>query len=560
MHIKARRLYSLFLLLLCFTLLVSACGSASAPAASASSAAASTTVAPESESAAASETPAPVAKEKLHFTWYVHYDWATYMTPWGEDPVSKWMDENKNVEIEWIMSGGSAQSKLSTMIASGELPDAMTLDRGAELESLISQGILVPLDDYYGKYPYFQKYGAAKLVNALRSSTDQKWYGMPSWYTNEQYPLGNHGFVVDKKLYDAAGRPELKTLDQVYDYLKQVKAAHPDVTPMLIEDFSIFTSVFGEGRVRDLIWMAASTKGGQLVSALDDPEFTEAVLWANKLYREGLLSAEDFANTAEQRDEKFANGKVPFSVPGDCGNGLKKRHDAYRAVDPAGGYEVISSPVKSGLDKSKVTVSSYATVGWNVTTITQSAKEPERIYEFLDWLTGEEGQAISLYGPQGTYWDNWIDFEGMKMIDLDQPKFKDRNKEEFDKMRNGFTFNWVPNGIWQSVESWYNYKLSPPAAGEFPGQDYIRISRSEAVATDEYAGIEPDPTTAEGIAFSSIKETFNKTWMQAILAKTEAEAKALLEKGKADVDKIGMPGVMKLLNENHAKRLELMNR
>lgn len=552
----------LFILLLCLSLLVSACGSAAAPEVSASSAApaAESSVAATEESTVTSDAPVPEKKEKLHFSWYVHYDWATYMTPWGEDAISKWMDENKNVEIEWIMSGGSAQAKLSTMIASGELPDAITMDRGSELEALAKQGILVPLDDYYGNYPNFPKYGDKKLVNALRSSIDQKWYGMPAWYTSEKYPLGNHGFVVDKKMYDAAGRPELKNLDQVYDYLKDMKTKNPDVVPMMIEDFSIFTTVFGEGRIRDLIWMASSVKDGQIISALDDPEFTDAVLWANKLYREGLLSAEDFANTNEQRDEKFANGKVPFSVPGDCGNGLKTRSDAYRANDPAGAYEVIPSPVKAGLDKSKVTVSSYAMVGWNVTTITQSAKEPERIYEFLDWLTGEEGQAISLYGPQGTYWDNWIDYEGVPMIDLDQPKFKDRNKEEFDKMRGAFSFNWVPNGVWQSVESWYNYNLSPPAEDEFPGQTYIRISRSEATATDEFSGIEPDPTTEVGIAFSSIKETFNKTWLQAILAKSEVDAKAVLGKGKADVDKSGMDSVMNLLNENHMKRLELLNK
>lgn len=551
---KPRKLLAAMALLICALLVLSACQSASPAVTSFPTA----TVA-SSASAAATATPEPATQPpKLHVTWYVNYDWATGMGKWGDDVISKWMDENKNISIDWVMSGGAAEQKLSTLIVSNDLPDMITTDRGSEEESMVKSGLLAPLDDYYAKYPNFQQWGGTKLVNALRSMIDGKWYGFPSWYTNEKYPLGNAGWAVDKKLYDAEGRPSLETLDDMYAYLKDIKAKY-NITPLMIEDFPTFTSSFGEQRIRDLVPLACSFKNGSIVSALSDPEFTDAVLFANKLYTEGLLSGEDFANTSEQRDEKFANGKVPVSVLGDCGNGLEARHNNYVKNDPKGGYEVIHSPIKAGLNRSNVTVSTYALVGWNVTVITKNAKDPERIYAFLDWLTGPEGQTISLFGPQGTYWDNWTTYDGVQVPDLNQDKYKNRNVDDFNKMVNNFSFEWVPNGAWQSAESWYAFNLAPLAANAFPNQTYIRICRSEARTTDEFTGIEPDPTSPEGIAFSTIKDTFNKAWLQAILANSQADAQAILTKANDDVNKVGMDNVLKVLNDNHTKRLALLN-
>lgn len=46
-------------------------------------------------------------------------------------------------------------------------------------------------------------------------------------------------------------------------------------------------------------------------------------------------------------------------------------------------------------------------MGWNVGVIRTSAEDPEKVFAFLDWLTGPEGQSNLIFGPEGEYWDGF---------------------------------------------------------------------------------------------------------------------------------------------------------
>jgi ABC-type glycerol-3-phosphate transport system substrate-binding protein len=263
--------------------------------------------------------------------------------------------------------------------------------------------------------------------------------------------------------------------------------------------------------------------------------------------------------TAEKRDEQFNNGRIGIASTNDALNGSRDHHRAFREINPEGGYMTIYPPIREGLDRDKVYASSYALVGWNVTTITRSAEEPERIYEFLDWLTGPEGQAVSLYGPPGRYWESWKQYRGVDVVDLETPLFMERDEEAYAEMLDSWHFNWVPNGAWQHAMSRYEYDLFPPGPDEWKNLDYAAITRSHAIATDEYAGILPDPTSDAGIIYSSADEIVNKQTLRAILADSEAEARAAIEEARAQLSQIGFAGALAEINENWKGRLELMN-
>ena len=84
-----------------------------------------------------------LGEKPLEFSFYGHYDWYT-MPDWGADLATKWIQENKKVNVVPVSSGGVAKNKLSTMIVSGELPDVIWMERGAEVEKLRAEGMLVP--------------------------------------------------------------------------------------------------------------------------------------------------------------------------------------------------------------------------------------------------------------------------------------------------------------------------------------------------------------------------------------------------------------------------------
>ena len=75
-------------------------------------------------------------------------------------------------------------------------------------------------------------------------------------------------------------------------------------------------------------------------------------------------------------------------------------HAELTAKDPEAGYFMIWPIHKEGLDKNKIFPGTYTQLGWNVSVITKSAKDPEAIFAFLDWYTGPEGQSVLMWGLQ----------------------------------------------------------------------------------------------------------------------------------------------------------------
>ena len=52
-----------------------------------------------------------LGEDDLEYTMYGHYDWYT-MPNWGEDVASKWIKENKKVNVVPVSSGGNAAQKV----------------------------------------------------------------------------------------------------------------------------------------------------------------------------------------------------------------------------------------------------------------------------------------------------------------------------------------------------------------------------------------------------------------------------------------------------------------
>ena len=64
-------------------------------------------------------------KEPITFDWYVNFSWFAHK--WGDDVVSKYVTDKTGVSINYISPAGNEAEKMNTMIASGKLPDFITL-------------------------------------------------------------------------------------------------------------------------------------------------------------------------------------------------------------------------------------------------------------------------------------------------------------------------------------------------------------------------------------------------------------------------------------------------
>lgn len=492
----------------------------------------------------------------VSFNYYVNYDNAG-MTPWGEDPISKWIKDNLKVEVTGIQTGGSAEAKLNTMIASNSLPDVMMIDRGGLVERLRAAGQLVAMDEYVDKYPNLKKYAGEDTLNMLRSE-DGKLYTFPNWYTSS--PNGNGGWVINTKIYKELGSPKLETFDDLYSYLNLVKEKYPDVIPLEVgfgaKGIDVIFSGFGESHPTKYAAQGFYPEGGQLVSIYKDPIYSEAMLFANKLFREKLITQDAFTQKDDQVKEKLQNGRVAVFVNDNVSNIVRVAHNAWRANDPEGGYEAIWPIHKAGLDPNQIFVNDYNSLGWNAIVITKNAEDPDAIFAYLDWTTSPEGQRTLFFGPQGLYWD---DFDEESGAPIPNETWKTTPQEEKDKSGLG-SFIWTGNTTYvDSTKAKLEMEL-PEDVRSWTVVAQTSVLWKTSINLTEFVNLEPLPDSDEGIIATAFKDLSTEVKAKLMFAKNDEEMLAILSKADADATKIGYDKLLEFKTKKWQENLSKLKK
>ncbi|WP_410771787.1 extracellular solute-binding protein [Fontibacillus sp. BL9] len=501
-----------------------------------------------------------LGKEPLNISLFGNYDWYT-MPKWGDDVTTKWVQDNMKITVTEVPNGGNAAQKLNTMIASGELPDIVWGERGTDVERLREAGLLVPLDDYIDKYPNLKKWLDPKALNMLRSP-DGKLYQFPNWYTNR--PNGNAGWVINKEIYTSLGSPKLETTDDLYAYLKQVKEKYPNVIPFE-------TDLAAEGHGLDQIYSAfkennlgftrffAVPDGDKMKSIYKDEPFRESVVFAAKLFREGLMTQDAFTQTRDQVDEKLMNGRVAVYATANPTVYAMAADTELRKKDPNDpnlGYFMVWPIHKEGLDKNKIYPGTYNKLGWNAAVITTSAKDPEAVFAFLDWWTGPQGTTLQFWGVEGEYWQGYE-------ADGYTPKFTEKYATQKDKLAEYQKFMdpvmWVGNTVFaDDTKGKYETTLAENERNWATYWQYQITWKTQGDAT-EFVNMPPSPDSEAGIAFQRAKDIWDQVRAQTLYTKSDEETLALLDKADADTMAAGFDKTLEHFAKKWSENLAMIN-
>lgn len=91
------------------------------------------------------------AEEEVTLDWYINFSW--FCTGWGENLVSKTITEETGVSVNFITPMGNENEKLNALIASGALPDLITLGWWEpQVGELITGDMLYPLNELADTY------------------------------------------------------------------------------------------------------------------------------------------------------------------------------------------------------------------------------------------------------------------------------------------------------------------------------------------------------------------------------------------------------------------------
>ena len=501
----------------------------------------------------------------LAFSFYVNYDWYA-PKGYGSTQQTKWLQDKEKLTITEISSNGNAAQKFGAMVAGKELPDVIQMDGGAQFESLAKSGQLVALDAYVNdpKYPNYNKLVDANASKLMK--VDGKIYGISNWFGNKAATTeDNKGWIVNRKIYKDLGSPKLDTYEELYSYLKQVKAKYPDVVPLdssntnggVVQAQNML--YIGEGENHQIGFsksdgtfaVADSTKK-QFTSIFEDAGFKDSYMWTSKFFREKLMSQDLFTQKQEQFKEKLNNGKIAVAGFYDVSAIGNQANNILKAKDPEAGYDFIPFIHKDGVDVSKLTIETSGAVGWNYNCITTSAKEPEKIYAAFDWMLSDDGIRMLGYGPKGELWDTLDD----KGAPIANDKFKNMKTDEINALKLG---DFTPEGSWRIGEIATARELQSPdkidwqrKAGLFYGK-WVKFTGDELYGVGNYK-----QNSEEDAANIAIKDLNTQYCAKVVFAKSDAELNTLMDAWKTAVTKAGYDKLLTARNAQWAANLKTM--
>lgn len=484
----------------------------------------------------------------LEFEWYGSRDSYSAHEWAAQHKGEQWLLE-KGIMVNQTDPNGAADQRMSTMLVSGEYPDVMVVDRGAQVERLREAGALVPLDDYLDKYPNLKKYCGEETLNMLRSE-DGKLYQFPNWYIGYGKASGNAGWLVNMEVYKELGSPALETYDDLYNYLKLVQEKYPDIIPLETGEnangLEAMYPGFAENYTKEYMWGLFFKNGEKLDSLYRDPVYKDFLLYASKLFREKLIDQDTFTQTRDQAEEKTNTGRYAVAVSKDI---IRTVFQESRA-NPDSANEVFWPIHKAGLDKNKIFPNNYSSLGWNVNVITKSAEDPEKIFAFMDWLTGPEGQRLAVYGPQGYFYDE-VDEDGFPIVN-DTYKNATPDDINFSGVQN-----WVGNTYWvDTAKSAVNEQLGENTVNvDVKWQS--KVTWVTSIDVTEFSNIYPMPDTDLGKIYTRVKENYKETFQKMIFAQSDEEVLQILEDADKQATADGFDQVLEYMtgkwNENKAK-------
>lgn len=481
------------------------------------------------ESAAATNSGEPVNPEKL--TWFADANFWNPPAPWSTDPntVEGAITQKTGLTFEFNIPAQDGGTKLNLMLAtSQELPDIITITDRQLHKKLVDSGKIWDLDEFMKKYnpssPLLTSFPAdvkkaiirsfgsfAAIPSHIGSEDLRKTYPPASESVKDSVEYGvNNNAMFNEKIMEEAGISidDLKTEDGVLAAFEKVKKLKVDGAPVI--PLQINHKHYQYATIPTLLQQFGAMevdKDGNFRDLIFAPETKHVLEFMFKAAKGGYFDAGQMTQDDAALKAAVQSGRV-FCFIGNVAQ------TGYKDVDGPGPIWVNPGPIQSNQGTKPVAARwSEPGAGWMQTSISKTAKHPELIAKWIDYMMSDEGKALLFYGFEGTHYTVkdglFIRTEqGIK----DQANQKETGVDIFWQFQNG---------------SWYDH-VTPPASAPLDVMG-VQVSTAAVKASTIYdatplgmpEGFFP-PNSKEAKAEADIKLYREAQISKVILSKDEA--------------------------------------
>lgn len=333
----------------------------------------------------------------------------------ADKPLRKSLDyisEKFNVDFELIpITNSDWNEKVRIWMATGDAPDILWANiqnyNFSEYTTWADQGLLKELPDLK-KYPnLYEKRSKLKSAEYFqRDGKDYAWLA-PRLSISEKY-VTPYQFMYRRDWAEELG---LAHDDDTYtwdEFLKMGKRFSEEPLPNgsgkrigLVGNIGVFPHFAGLMQISPY-WEQYYLKDGKYVWGLDQPETTEGIKTAKKLYDDGVLWTDQITSKSTEGLNKFMSGQAGITFaqwsPSQIQTVMLQLEDLYPEMDVY--KEVRPMYVKAPNGK---LWGQTAVDYWSISVFNKSLSDDklDRILRIYDWMISPDGLEIAKYGIEG---------------------------------------------------------------------------------------------------------------------------------------------------------------
>ena len=382
----------------------------------------------------------------------------TLVLSYDDNYMTKMCEEETNLDLVFrLLPGAETATTVDLMLASGEdLPDVLLY--GMELSKVTgygAEGYFVPLNDYFDKetgyadffwnIPYMTEREYADYI-AFSTSPDGNIYTLASYVASP-----GDAFQIRAQInmlwLEKLGLEKPTTTDELYDVLVAFRDGdpngngQPDEIPLYGfnwqgDDIAMIINAFTFWNPNHML----NVEGGVVSPAFTSKEFQDAMIYLNKLGKEGLISPLTFTATNDESVSMVQGFSAEEQILGVlCGTPTTIAPDktkdsilAYDYLAPIAGPE--GKKYVFQLD-ARINPYGYVLDGCEI---------PEIAFRFMEYWTETRRSNITFRGEPGVLWD-WRE---------DDPEAFDAKYEGWQVNQIGRAQGWEP--LWAKIPDTYN--------------------------------------------------------------------------------------------------------
>lgn len=505
-----------------------------------------------SQSSAADSTGPSWARytEPVKLDWYINAGW--YDKTWDAKNTlfDRTVTEETGVSLNIITPSTNGNEKLIAMASSGELPDLITVDNWNEMGGqLLKSGVFLPMNKLAQQYAPELLQIIPESMKKWLTQKDGNWYAVTNDFTAPEKAQGQlvaenaNGVIARVDIMSKLGikAEDFDTQQGTIAALKKVKDANLEYNGQQIIPFYFQWNDWVMARMWGIPW---EDEKGNWVNCATHPKYLEIYKFLNTLWREDLLSKDNFTLWA---GEKIQQG-LCFAYLGNVDDISVPLTELFRRD------KLVYNPVGPihALDGAEP-VFDQAGTGWTSTYITKRSKHPDRAVRLVAYLSSDEGQMLTWFGVEGqTYQlvNGKVQFtdEYLKM-----------NQDEPDMAKKVYGLG----TFWPLKQNQFNRNNIDMEALPQSDRNYYNIMNffsKFAVNTPETMGVGPDQQTTEAGIKMRIDEYWFELTRNMVMAKSSEEVERLFNEGLKQLEALNYDQVYKVSNEKFLQQKRQMGK